>query len=37
MVKSRYKGLEVAEVAYVGLGKMATSGWCMDLEEEGGE
>lgn len=37
MAKSRYKGLEVAEVACVGLGEMATSGWCVDLEEEGGE
>lgn len=37
MVKSRYKGLEVAEMSSVGLGKMATSGWCVDLEEDGGE
>lgn len=37
MVKSRYKDLEVAEMTYVGLGKMTTSGWCVDLEEDGGE
>lgn len=37
IVKSRYQGLEVAEKTLVGLGKMASSSWCVDLEEESGE